>query len=131
MTKEEIRHALTAPSKISRKALAKMALEMETEEPERYKKILSETHWQGEAKVAYCAYRTAKTLSYIAMILAVIVVVVGYLVGDFGMQLLTGWLNRYALAAGILVAMSLFAGGALLLNSRKERLIAYGVLEDM
>ena len=131
MTREEIRHALTDPSKVSRKALAKMAWEMETEEPERYKKILSETRWEGEAKVAYCAYRTAKTLSYIAMILAVIVVVAGYLVGDFGMQLLTGWLNRYALAAGILVAMGLFAGGTLLLNSRKERLIAYGVLEDM
>lgn len=131
MTKEEIHNALNDPSKVSRKALAKMAWEMETEEPERYKKILSETCWEGEARNAYNSYRTAKTLSYIAMILAVIVVVVSYLVGDFGMQLLTGWLNRYALAAGILVAMSLFAGGTLLLNSRKERLIAYGVLKDM
>lgn len=131
MTKDEIRNALTDSSKASRKALAKMVLEMETEEPERYKQILARTHWEGEAKTAHDAYRRASTLSRMAMILAVIVVVSSYLVGDFGMQLLTGWMNRYALAAGILLAMSLFAGGTLLLNYRRERLIAYGVLKDM
>ena len=131
MTKEEIRKALEEPTKASRKALAKMALEMETDNPERYKEILSKENWEGQALEAYKAYKRALLLSRIAMILAVAAVICGYMVGDFGLRLLTGWLNRYALAGGILIGMSLFAGGTLLLNNRKERLIAYSVLEDI
>ncbi len=131
MTHEEIRMALEEPTKESRKNLAKVVLEMETEEPERYKQILTKVDWEGEAKTAYVAYRRAWVMSRIAMIVATLVVAGSYLVGDFGMQLLTGWLNRYALAAGVFLGMSLFAGGTLLLNSRKERLIAYGILEGM
>ncbi len=131
MTHEEIRRALEEPTKTSRKALAKMALEMETGEPERYKQILAKQDWEGEAKTAYSAYKRTLVLSRIAMVLAAMVVVGGYLVGDFGLRLLTGWLNRYALAAGIFVGMSLFAGGTLLLNTKKDRLIAYGILAEL
>lgn len=131
MTNEEIRKALEEPSKTSRKALAKIALDMETHEPKRYKEILSKKEWEGEALCSYKAYRRALVLNRITMVLAVIAVIGGYLAGDFGLQLLTGWLNRYTLAGGIVVGMSLFAGGTLLLNDRKERLVAYGILEDM
>lgn len=131
MTNEEIRNALAKPTKASRKALARIALEMETNEPDRYGEILAKTDWQGEAADAYASYRRTKGYTRIAMTFAVLVVIGSYLVGDFGMQLLTGWLNRYALATGVLVAVGLLTGGGLLLNSRKERLIAYGILEGL
>lgn len=131
MTDEEIRKALDDTSKISRKALAKVALEMETEEPKRYKEILAKTDWEGEARLAYTAYRRAFVFSRMAMILACIVVAGSYLAGDFGMRLITDWLGRYTLAAGLVLGMGLFAGGTLLLNVKKERLIAYGILAGL
>lgn len=131
MTNDEIRNALKEPTKDSRKVIAKIALEMETDEPARYEKILAKKNWEGEALKAYKAYARALVLSRMAMLLAAVAVLGGFVVGDFGLQLLTGWLNRYALAGGIVVGMSLFAGGLLLLNSRKERLIAYGILEGI
>ncbi len=131
MTHEEIRKALDEPSKASRKALAKLSLEMETEEPQRYKEILSKKAWGGEALLAYRAYRKAFVLSRIAMVLACIVVVGSYFASDFGLQLMTGWLQRYALATGVSIGMGLFAGGTLLLNAKKERLVAYGILEGL
>ena len=131
MTYEEIRKALDDPSKTSRKALAKVALEMETEEPKRYKEILSKTDWEGEACIAYIAYRRAFVFSRIAMILACIVVAGSYLAGDFGMRLITDWLGRYTLAVGLILGMGLFAGGTLLLNVKKERLVAYGILAGL
>lgn len=131
MTNDELEKALENPDKASRKALAKLAADMEADEPERYAEILAKTDWEGEALRAYRGYKTALILSRVAMILAVIAVFGGFLAGDFGLQLLTGWLNRYALAGGVLVGMGIFAGGVLLLNSKKERLIAYGILEGM
>ena len=131
MTKEEVRQALETPSKKSRKALARLALEMETEEKERYTKILIKKDWEGEALSAYRAYRRAYVLSRIALVLAAVVIGASYMVGDFGMRLLTSWMNRYALAGGVLVGMCLFGGGTLLLNDRKERLIAYGILAGL
>ncbi len=131
MTEEELRTALAEPSQSSRKALAKVAEDMENHEPERYKQILSHCHWAGEALTAYRAYKTAHILSRVAMVPAVLAVVGGYIAGDFGMQLLEGWMSRYALAAGVLVALALLAGGGLLLHHRKNRLIAYGILEGL
>lgn len=131
MTHQEIRKALEEPSKASRKALAKAALEIETDEPQRYKRILTKNDWEGEALVAYNAYRRVFILSRIAMLLACFLIAGSYLAGDFGLQLLTGWLNRYALAGGVILGMCLFAGATLLLNAKKERLIAYGILEGL
>ena len=131
MTHEEIRRALDDSSKVSRKALAKMSLELETEETERYKEILSKKDWEGEARSAYIAYRRAFVFSRISMILACIVVVGSYLVSDFGMRLDPDRLGRYTLAAGVVLGMCLFAGGTLLLNVKKDRLIAYGILAGL
>ncbi|MBR6825627.1 MAG: hypothetical protein IKM59_03665 [Oscillospiraceae bacterium] len=131
MTKEEIRKALDTPDKASRKAFAKQALEIEADDPERYKTILAKTDWEGEAMQTYRSYRRAAVFQRIAMVLAVLVVIGSYLVGDFGMRFLTGWAGRYALAVGIVVAMGIFAGGALLVNSQKERLVAFGILEGL
>jgi len=131
MSHEEIRKALVEPSKASRKALAKLSLEMETVEPERYKEILGKRDWDGEALSAYRAYRRTFVLSRVAMILACLVVVGSYFAGDFGLQLLTGRLERYTLALGVSIGMGLFAGGTLLLNAKKDRLIAYGILTGL
>lgn len=130
MNYEEIQAALTDSSKESRRVIATLAAEIETQEPERYRAILSKTDWQGEALLAYNAYKRARVLSRILMILAVVVAIGSYLVGDFGLRLFTGWMGRYALAGGVLIALSLFAGGALLFQNRKERLIVYGIPED-
>ena len=126
MTGEEIRHALAQNDK---KALAKLSAELEADDPETYRSILQRRDWQGEARTAYKAYRRARVYSVIALILAALVVIASYITGDFGMRLFTGWLNRYALAIGITIAMALFAGSALYLNRRKEILIAYAQLE--
>ena len=131
MTDEEIRKALDDPSKASRKALAKLSLEMETGELQRYKEILGKKDWEGEALCAYRAYRRTYVLSRIAMIFACIIVAGSYFAGDFGLQLLSGGLERYALALGVSVGMGLFAGGTLLLNAKKDRLIAYGILSGL
>ncbi len=131
MTHEQIRKALDDSSKTSRKALAKLSLEMESEDPQRYKEILDKKGWEGEALLAYRAYRRAFVFSRVAMILACLVVVGSFLVGDFGLQLMTGWLERYTLAIGVSIGMCLFAGGTLILNVKKERLIAYGILAGM
>ena len=130
MNYEEIQAALADSSKESRRVIATLAAEIETQEPERYRAILSKTDWQGEALFAYNAYKRARVLSRILMILAVVVAIGSYLVGDFGLRLFTGWMGRYALAGGVLIALSLFAGGALLFQNRKERLIVYGIPED-
>ncbi len=129
MTKEEMRHALDKNDKASRKALARLSAELEADDPETYRSILQCKDWQGEARTAYKAYRRARVWSALALILAALVVIASYITGDFGMRLFTGWLNRYALAIGITVAMALFAGSALLLNHRKDRLIAHALLE--
>ncbi len=126
MTNEEIRHALAQNDK---KALAKLSAELEADDPETYRGILQRKDWQGEARTAYKAYRRARAYSVIALILAALVVIASYITGDFGMRLFTGWLNRYALAIGITIAMALFAGSALLLNHRKDVLIAYALIE--
>ena len=131
MTNEELRSALETPTKASKKALGKIASEMETYEPERYREILSKKDWEGEALKTYRGYRKALMLSRVLFVLAALIVIGSYLVGDFGMGLLSGWMNRYALAGGVIVAMGLFAMGALQLNTRKERLIAYGILEGI
>lgn len=131
MTNDEIRIALESSDRASRKALAKLALELETDQPERYRAILSKTDWGGEAEPSYRRYRRACVLSRAAMIIACLVVIAAYLVGDFGMRLFTGWIGRSALSIGILLAMGFFAGGTLLLNSCKERLIAHGILEGL
>lgn len=131
MTNEEIRKALDEPTKASRKALAKVSLVMEADEPERYKEIFAKRDWNGEALCAYKAYRSALIFSRIAMILAVVIVIGSYLSGDFGMRLVAGWIKRYIMAIGIVIGMGLFAGGTLLLNNRKERLVAYAILEGM
>ncbi|MBP3412188.1 MAG: hypothetical protein J6K89_02920 [Oscillospiraceae bacterium] len=131
MTNDEIRTALESSDKASRKALARLALEIEADQPERYKAILNKTDWTDEGERIYRRYRRACVLSRVAMIIACLVVIAAYLVGDFGMRLFTGWVGRSALSIGILLAMGFFAGGALLLNSCKERLIAYGILEGL
>ena len=131
MTHEEIRKALDGPTKASRKALAKLSMEMETEDPQRYKEILAKKDWEGEALTAYTAYRRAFVFSRIAMILACFVVLGSYFAGDFGLQLMTGRLERYTLAIGVSIGMGLFAGGTLLLNAKKDRMIAYGILADL
>ena len=129
MTQEEIRCALIQNDKASHKALAKLSAELEADEPEAYRDILQRKDWHGEARTAYKAYRRARVCSVIALVLAALVVIASYITGDFGMRLFTGWLNRYALAIGITIAMALFAGSALYLNRRKEILIAYAQLE--
>ncbi len=129
MTGEEIRHALDKNDKASRKALARLSAELEADDPATYRDILQRRDWQGEARTAYKSYRRARACSVIALILAALVVIASYITGDFGMRLYTGWLNRYALAIGITIAMALFAGSALLLNHRKDRLIAHALLE--
>ncbi len=131
MTHEEIRKALDRPTKAGRKALAKLSLEMEMENPEGYKEILDKSDWEGEALLAYRAYRRALVFSRIAMVLACFIVIGSFITGDFGLRLMTGGMERYALAIGVSIGMSLFAGGTLLLNAKKERLIAYGILEDL
>lgn len=129
MNKEEIRLALEQKDKASRKALAKLSAELEADDPETYHDILQRKDWQGVARTAYKAYRRARVCSVIALILAALVVIASYITGDFGMRLFTGWLNRYALAIGITLAMAIFAASALHLNRRKEILIAYALLE--
>ena len=129
MTQEEIRGALIQNDKASRKVLARLSAELEADEPEVYRDILQRRDWQGEARTAYKAYRRARAYSVIALILAALVVIASYITGDFGMRLFTGWLNRYALAIGITIAMALFAGSALALNHRKDTLIAHALLE--
>lgn len=126
MTNEEIRHALAQNDK---KALAKLSAELEADDPETYRSILQRRDWQGKARTAYKAYRRARAYSVISLILAALVVIASYITGDFGMRLFTGWLNRYALAIGITIAMALFAGSVLYLNRCKEILIAYAQLE--
>ena len=131
MTHEEIRKALDEPGKASRKLLAKAALELETDDPEKYKEILERKNWNGEALLAHGSYRRALIFSRIAMVIACLVVIGSYLVSDFGMGLITGGLQRYTLAIGVSIGMALFAGGTLLMNTKKERLIAYAILEDI
>ena len=131
MTREEIRKALDEPSKASRKALAKVALELETDDPERYKAILAKKDWEGEALLAYRRYRWAFIFSRLAMVIACVVVIGSYLVSDFGMGLISGGLQRYALAIGVSIGMGIFAGGTLWLNAKKDRLIVLAILEDI
>ncbi len=131
MTHEEIRKALDEPCKASRKALAKVALELETDDPERYKEILQKKDWEGEALLAYKSYRRAFAFSRVAMVIACLVVIGSYLISNFGMGLISGGLQRYALAIGVSLGMGLFAGGTLLLNFKKERLVAYAILENI
>lgn len=129
MTKEEIRNALEQNDKNSRKALARLAADLEADEPETYRDIMQRKNWKGDCLMAYRRYRKAYVFSRIALVPAALVVAAAYITGDFGMQLFTGWLNRYALAIGITIAMAIFATSALLLNRRKEILIAYVLLE--
>ena len=130
MTQEEIRFALEQNDKKSRKALARLAADLETDDPETYRAILQRQDWQGDALAACRAYRKTYILSRVALILAALVVIASYITGDFGMQLFTSWLNRYILAIGITVAMSLFAGSALLVNYHKDRFLAHALLQE-
>lgn len=127
MTQEEIRVLL---EKNDKKALARLAAELEADAPERYHEILQRRDWQGEALAAYKCYRRARGWSAVALIVAAIVVIASYITGDFGMRLFTGWLNRYALAIGITAAMTLFAATSLHLNYRKSTLIAHALSEE-
>lgn len=130
MTHEELLRALEKPDKASSKALSRWATELEEQEPELYKMILSKKDWEGKTLEAYQSYRRAYLLSRCAMGLAVPVIIGAYLLSDFGLGLLEGLWKRYCLAIGATVAMGLFAGGSLLHFSRKERFLAYGYLEE-
>jgi hypothetical protein len=131
MTKEELRRALEGKEKKDRKALSRFVMEIEAEDPETYREILSRKDWQGRESDLYKHYHKANILSRVTLILAVLVVIAAYLTGDFGMRLFTGWLNRYILAIGIVIAMGMFAGSSLLLNYYKERLIGTAMLKNM
>lgn len=130
MTKEAIREALEQPTKASRKALAKMVVDLEADDPERYQSIVSRSDWTGDCLPAFRSYGKARIVNKLCMILAVLVVIAAYVTGEYGMRLFTGWLNRYILAIGVTVAMALFAGSTLYANSCKERWIAYALLEE-
>ncbi|MBR4308996.1 MAG: hypothetical protein IKT58_05280 [Oscillospiraceae bacterium] len=128
MSHEELRKLLTASDKASRKALSSWATELEEEDPQLCADLLSVSSQEEAVKGAMKKYRVAKVLSRISMILAVLAVMGAYLISDFALGLLEGVWNRYCMAMGIILSLSIFAGGSLLFYRRKEQLLVTAYL---
>ena len=124
MTAEELKSVLAQRDRNSRKALSRWVMEQEEENKERCAQFLSEGIGGTLEPKLYSGFRRALLLSRCAMVLAVIVIIGAYLISDFGFALVEGIWNRYCMALGIILAMSLFAGGSILVQNRKEQLIA-------
>ena len=129
MSYEELRKLLAGKDKASRKALNRLATELEETDPELCAELLKPDSQREEVVKAVKAYKFSRVINRIAMVLAVLVVIATYLVSDFGMGLLEGLWNRYCMAMGIIVAMGFFAGGSLLCYRRKEELLATAYLD--
>ena len=121
MDQEKLREALQHPDdKAGRKYLLQAAEELRETDRETYDLILRRRDWTGEAAIGNAA----------AVGLALAVVVASYILGDFGLAVFTGWLNRYLLAIGIVAAVGLLSISTWISARQKSILIAYALCEE-
>lgn len=109
---QAVRAALDAPGdKASRKLLSELCEDFRREKPEEWKNIEAASYPEPDCAAAQRAYKRAAAISTALLVLALIVVVAAFVLGDFGAAFLTGWGNRYLLAGAVLVAMGLLVLG--------------------
>ena len=66
----------------------------------------------------------------LALIAAGLVVIAAYFLSDFGAAVLTGWMNRYLLSAGIVFAMGILVLAGLYNGRSRDLLLAAVLLEE-
>lgn len=129
--KNRIRDALVhSKDKASRKYLSRLAEALQAEEPSVHAEILSRKDTDGPLAKPLRIYRIANALTVAALIFAAVVIIGAYLVGDFGIGIISGNLGRYSLAFGIMVGMGILALASLFSANCKARLIATALLEE-
>lgn len=132
MDREKLQEALLhRRQKESRKYLLKTAEELQEQDREAYHAILKCRNWTGEElQKASRRYRWAAAGNTAAAVLALLLIVASYILGDFGLGILTGWLNRYMLAFAILTGIGLLALTTWISTRQKAILIALALCEE-
>lgn len=131
MDKEKLREALKHRNeKAGRKYLLETAEELRETDREAYDSILKCRSWTGEMKKVSNRCRLTSALNIAAVIVALLIVVTTFLLGDFGMRILTGWLNRYILAGGVLLAVAILSLSTYASARQKAILIGLALIEE-
>ena len=128
---EKLREALQHRNvKANKKYLLQVADELREQDRETYDSILKCRTWTGELKKASKRCRLASAVSVVSFVLAFLLVAASYILGDFGMAIFTGWLNRYLMAIGVVAGICLVGLGVWLSSRQKALLIALALIED-
>lgn len=131
MDREKLQEALLHPKdKAGKKYLMQAAEELKETDRETYDSILRCKSWTGDFAKAARRCRLASAGNTVAVILALCIVVASFILGDFGMAVFTGWLNRYLLAIGIVAAVGLVSLGTWISTRQKSILIAMALCKE-
>ena len=113
-----------------RKYLSGLTETFRREEPEKSAQIMKKAYPEGPCRESAKRCRRARTLCVLALIAAGLVVIAAYFLSDFGASVLTGWVNRYLLSAGIVFAMGILVLAGLYNGRSRDLLLAAVLLEE-
>ena len=131
MDKEKLKEALEHRNeKAGRKYLMKTAEELRELDKESYNSILKCRSWTGELQKVSKRCRIASAVNVVMVILALLIVAAAYILGDFGMRILTGWLNRYLISIAVLFAIGIVSLSTWISAKEKAILIGLALCEE-
>lgn len=126
-----MRAALAAPGeKTSRRLLSELCEDFRREKPEEWKQIEAASYSEQDCCCGAAGpIGRASAVSTALLVLALVVVIAAFVLGDFGAAFLTGWGNRYLLAGAVLAAMGLLVLGGLFAGKYRAIFLATVLLE--
>ncbi len=128
---EKIRAALNAPKeKASKKLLSALTEELRGKEPETYTSIIKGSYTEEPWATLSKKYRRSNLLTAAALVLAVGIIAGAYILGRNGVFQFADWLNRYSLAAAIVIGMGLLGAAGIYSARCRSLLVATVLLES-